>query len=132
MKARQGTTFFILAACVILAVTFAATREHWWLRAFKGGVTVNGAKFSEARIYRSPDGSLLVNGVADCLVIQRPAVLMPNCAKIRALELVAFLESVPVDGVDIRSPKVESVRDVKLEQSSLSFEYEGKNIQIAW
>ena len=123
--------FALTAFLVICAGAFTATKDHWWFKDRHSIIRVDGSP-ATGSVYTSVEGQKIIFVLEDCLLVRGGRVILPNTSGIRNFGPVVFVDSVPLAGVWIQSPKIESYQNVALEESSLRFERNGKNVQVNW
>ena len=111
----------------------------FWRNFSAAKVTSNGKILPNARVWRRPDGMLLMNPAEDSWYLYWPQVnTIGSCNRIRCISFPGYIyardcnsESCPC--VEMGNAKIEEGPDIRLEQNSLEFNsMDRARIRVSW
>ena len=136
----------IAAAAVVLFVgtlylwlTFAKEPGHFWRSFSRAKVTSDGSALSDARVYRRPNGMLLMDLGNNRWQLYRPdSGDVDLCNPIEHVSIPAYIYATHCDStfcpcVRMHSAKIEVDPNLKVEPDSIEFtSFDRGRIRVAW
>ena len=124
---------------VLIIEALVLTADHWWKKLGEARVTYNGQLSGRSRVYRSPDGNLLISlaeegeGALYIIYTGNEIIGMANTSNFILLPWYAYSRNLPPPFVVMQSVKIEVDPQLVVQQRLIEFNsFEKSRVRVTW